>query len=188
MKVSDFSPSGAYVVGRVVGAVSARYDRCETEPPRRYTQADLIDDMMAAHKFAPAEQDQKVLRQIDGLGTARTRESTITGLIERGFLEEKRTRRGRPEIVPTALLRTISQHLPPMLTSVVTTAKWELAFRLIEQGKATPEQAVVYLRQTLKQIVEDARSKGRIALPAPPPAPARHFSKSATGRTARAAA
>ncbi|MEJ8837574.1 DNA topoisomerase [Ramlibacter sp. AN1133] len=177
MKVSDFQEGGQYRVGRVIGAVSATYEKCETEPPRRYTQSDLIDDMMAAHKFAPSEQERQVLRQIDGLGTSRTRESTISGLLQRGFLEEKRTRRGRAELVPTPLARSVVQHLPAMLTSVATTAKWELAFRLIEQGKAEPEQAQQYLRLTLQQIVKEAQGKGRIEMPAPPPPPTRHFGK-----------
>lgn len=189
MKASDFE-SGAYRVGRVVGAVSASYERCETEPPRRYTQSDLIDDMMAAYKFAGTEQERQVLRQIDGLGTSRTRESTITALIERGFLQEKRSRRGKAELSPTPLARAIVQHLPAMLTSVGTTAKWELAFRLIEQGKAEPEQAQMYLRATLEQIVKDARGKGRIEMPAAPAPTTRHFGKGAapakkgTGRSA----
>lgn len=182
MKVSDFSEGGQYRVGRVIGAVSATYERCETEPPRRYTQSDLIDDMMAAYKFAKDEQERQVLRQIDGLGTSRTRESTITGLLQRGFLEEKRSRRGKSELAPTPLARSVVKHLPQMLTSVATTAKWELAFRLIEQGKAQPEQAQHYLRHTLEQIVQEAKGKGRIEMPAAPAAPPRHFGKAAAGK------
>lgn len=180
MKVADFTEGGPYRVGRVVGAVSASYERCETEPPRRYTQSDLIDDMMSAYKFAGTEQERQVLRQIDGLGTSRTRESTITALIERGFLQEKRSRRGKSELTATPLARAIVQHLPDMLTNVGTTAKWELAFRLIEQGRAEPEQAQQYLRATLEQIVKDAKGKGRIEMPAAPAEDKRHFGKAPT--------
>lgn len=182
MKLSDFSPGGAYTVGRVVGAVSATYASEQTEPPERYTQASLMDDMMAAHKFARTEQDRQTLRQIDGLGTARTREPTITALINRGFLELRKPKRGKQvHLVPTALAREIARHLPPMLTDVGTTAKWELAFRLIEQGKATPAQAREYLKATLARIVADAKGKsGQIVLPAQPAQPANHqFTKRA---------
>lgn len=186
MKTSDFAEGGPFRVGRVVGAVSATYEKCETEPPRRYTQSDLIDDMMAAHKFAGSEQERTVLRQIDGLGTSRTRESTITALLERGFLQERRSRRGKSELLPTDLARGIVQHLPGMLTSVGTTAKWELAFRLIEQGRAEPEQAQHYLRATLEEIVKEAKGKGRIAMPAAPAPAPRHFGKSPPSKKAAA--
>ena len=46
MKLSDFE-RGAYQVGQVVGAKGATYEARKTEPPRRYTQSDLIDEMMA---------------------------------------------------------------------------------------------------------------------------------------------
>lgn len=173
MKLADFAPGGAYQVGRVVGAVSATYTTEQTEPPERYTQASLMDDMMAAHKFATSESDRATLRQIDGLGTARTREPTITNLITRGFLEVRKAKRGKQEyLVPTATAREIARHLPPMLTDVGTTAKWELAFRLIEQGKASAAQAREYLKATLARVVADAKAKtGQITLAAAPVAP-----------------
>jgi DNA topoisomerase-3 len=187
MRAGDFTENGAYKVGRVVGAVSASYERCETEPARRYTQSDLIDDMMAAYKFAANDQERQVLRQIDGLGTSRTRESTITALIERGFLQEKKSRRGKSELTPTPLARAIVEHLPESLTNVGTTAKWELAFRMIEEGRAEPEQAKRYLRATLEQIVKDAQGKGRIQMPAAPAATTQHFGKKAAAAPKKSA-
>jgi DNA topoisomerase IA len=196
MKVQDFGTGGIYCVGRVLGAVNATYEKCQTEPPERYTQSDLIDDMMAAHKCAQDDQERAVLRQIDGLGTARTRESTITGLIDRGFLELRKSRRGRKsQLVPTTLAREVVRHLPEMLTSVGTTAKWELAFRLIEQAKASVAQADQFLAITLERIVAEAKAKGRIAItsPASDKPPTRHFgrtpasARASTGRSVGAA-
>lgn len=187
MKASDFQPGGAYQVGRVVGAVRATYEGRQTEPPRRYTQSDLLDEMIAAYKFAKSDQERAVLKQIDGLGTARTRENTITGLLGRGFLVEKKSarERGRTELLPTQTARAIIANLPEMLTSVGTTAKWELAFRLIEQGKAQPEDAKRYLEQFLLQIVNEAKGKGKIDMPAVarPADPTKHFGKGAPAKT-----
>jgi DNA topoisomerase-3 len=190
MKTSDFQPGGVYQVGRVIGAVSATYDRCETEPPRRYTQADLMDAMVGAYKFATDEVDRKTLMQIEGLGTARTREAVITAAIDRGFLVENKSKRGRAELRPSALLRTIVKELPATLTSVVTTAKWELVFRMIEAGKAEPNQAAAFMRKVLDHIVAEAKGKGRVALPEPAAPPPRHFGKApakASGAPAKAA-
>ena len=71
--------------------------------------------------------------------------------------------------------RTIARYLPAALTSVATTAKWELGFRLVEQGKATPEQMQAHLDRTLVGIVEDAKKRGSGGVsiaqkPAPGPA------------------
>jgi DNA topoisomerase-3 len=188
MKAGDFNEGGVYCVGRVVNAVRASYEGRQTEPPRRYTQSELLDDMVAAYKFARDEQERVVLKQIDGLGTARTRAGIIETLIEKGFLVEKKSsrERGRTELIPTQTARTMIAHLPEMLTSVGTTAKWELAFRLIEQGKAQPEDAHKYLRQTLEQIVNQAKGKGKIVLPAASPSAPKHFGKTTNNRVSAA--
>ncbi len=173
MKLTDFD-GGVYRVGKVVSAVACTYDRERTEPPSRYTQSDLMDDMMAAHKFAKSDAERAVLKQISGLGTSRTREPTITAMIQRGFLTAKKAGRGRVELVPSDAARSIISNLPEMLTSVAMTAKWELAFRLVEQGKASPDDVRQHLRATLDNIVADARSRGGFSIKeAPQRAPAK---------------
>ena len=94
LRMEDFK-RGTYQVGRVLNAVSASYEPARTEPPRRYTQSDLLDAMMSAYKFASNDADRAVLKQIAGLGTSRTRESTITGLLNRGFVETRKSPRER---------------------------------------------------------------------------------------------
>jgi DNA topoisomerase-3 len=192
VKLSDFK-NGAYQVGQVIGAKACSYEACKTEPPRRYTQSDLIDDMMAAYKFAQNDQERAVLREISGLGTSRTREPTITRMIDRGFLNVVKKGRGRTELVPSDVARAIVQELPPMLTSVAMTARWELAFRLVERGKATDAEVERYLRSALDQIVNEAKQTGSIKLPAQKskPAPANQFASkkpSAGARTGGAVA
>jgi DNA topoisomerase IA len=173
MKLSDFE-QGVYRVGKVVNAVSCTYERQRTEPPSRYTQSDLMDDMMAAYKFAKTDAERAVLNQISGLGTSRTREPTITSMITRGFLTVRKAGRGRIELVPSDAARSIISHLPEMLTSVAMTAKWELAFRLVEQGKASADDVRQHLRATLDNIVADARANGGFSVQqAPSAAPAR---------------
>lgn len=162
LKIADFG-NGTYTVGKVIGAVSATYEKGVTEPPKRYTQSDLIDDMMAAHKFAATDNERAVLKQIAGLGTSRTREPTISGLLTRGFIEQKRAG-GKMELIPTAHARTIIENMPAMLTSVAMTARWEMAFRLIEEGRANPKDVEQHLDVALNAIVEGAKSKGSISM------------------------
>ncbi len=194
MKPEDFGDNGRFQVGRVVGCASVTYEALRTEPPSRYTQSDLIDEMMAAHKFAQSEKDRELLRSIAGLGTSRTREATITGLIDRHFLvvEKAKRSRSRVELKPSEMAMTIISHMPKMLTDPATTAKWELAFQMIEQGKAQLEHIEGFFRSTLNVIVDEAKGKvGQVSVNVPGKAAAgtNHFSKTpAKGGNTKAAA
>ncbi len=147
-----------YAVGQVVHAVAARYEAAKTKPPERYTQDSLIDDMLNAHKFAADESERKILRETEGLGTSRTREPTITALINRGYLVS--TRRGKKhELVSQELARKIALNVPPYLSSVATTAKWEVAFGMIERGQVDDAAVIGKVHEMLHGLVADARAK-----------------------------
>jgi DNA topoisomerase IA len=154
----------AYYVGKIVKAVAARYDSKMTEPPKRYTEDTLIADMLAAHKFAANEQERQILKETEGLGTSRTRASTIDGLIKGGFLESKKKKK-LFELRSTDMARMTIQHLPDLLTSVATTAKWEVAFKMIERGNAQSSQVKQALKVNLDFIVKAAKDTGSIKVP-----------------------
>lgn len=168
MKTDDFK-NGTYQVGKVVGVVSARVEGQRTSPPERYTEHSLLEDMTSAHKFSPDASERAVLFEITGLGTSRTRPGIIKGLISRGLLlvESISGRGGKKKgvIVSSQEARMIAKCLPPSLTSVATTAKWELGFRLVEQGKATPQQMQAHLDRALVAIVDDAKRRGKGGVP-----------------------
>jgi len=78
MRVSDFQKGNYRAgqklgIGQVVGVASARVEGARTEPPERYTEQSLLEDMTSAHKFAPDANERAVLSEISGLGTSRTR-------------------------------------------------------------------------------------------------------------------
>lgn len=166
MNPQDFQEGGRFQVGRVVQAKNATYEAARTEPPKRYTQSDLIDAMMAASRFAKNDRDRALLREIAGLGTSRTRESIITGLVDRAFLAEVKASRSRSrtELRPTEAAMTIIDSLPEMLTDPATTAKWELAFQMLESGKASPENLRSYFESLLKDVVNQAKGIGTLSV------------------------
>lgn len=157
------SPS-AYHVGKIVKAVAARYDARMTEPPKRYTEDTLIADMLSAHKFASNDQERQILKETEGLGTSRTRASTIDGLIKGGFLESKKKKK-LYELRSSEIARMTISHLPDLLTSVATTAKWEVAFKMIERGNAQSSQVKQALKVNLDFIVKAAKDTGSIKVP-----------------------
>lgn len=159
------SEQSKHYVGQVVNAVSARCEANMTQPPARYTQDTLVADMLAAHKFAKNDSERAVLRETEGLGTSRTREPTITGLIRRGFLTSQKKGK-RHEVISTQMAGATIDALPEILTGVATTAKWEVAFKMIEQGTATPEKVRQLLKLNLDHIVGIAKgSVGQVKFP-----------------------
>lgn len=159
------SKPGGHYVGKIVKAVAARYDAKMTEPPPRYREDTLIADMLAAHKFAGSEQERAILKETEGLGTSRTRASTIEGLIQSGLLVSKKKKK-LYEITSSDVARSMMAHLPQVLTSVATTAKWEVAFKMIERGTTTPVQVRQALASNLQHIVEIAKGTSLKMAPA----------------------
>lgn len=189
MKPQDFESNGRFQVGRVLRAVSAKYEAKSTEPPKRFTQSDLIDEMMAAYKYTSNDGERALLRQIAGLGTSRTREAVITGLLKRGFLIEEKSRRARTrtEIKPSETAMTIVRHLPKLVTDPATTAKWEFAFQLLEQGKVTPQDLRKFFVVVLNDVVSQAKSGGQLNLPQAKVPVAAQYGKAQAGKDGKGA-
>lgn len=138
-----------YKVGQVLEVASARLDSAQTKPPSYYTEATLMGDMLAAHKFAKTADDREMLKEVAGIGTARTRGVIIESFVKRGFLV--RTKKGKTiEIKISPEGSAILNGLPDVVKDVALTAKWERALGMVAQGKATPLQ----LRSKVNQMLE----------------------------------
>lgn len=192
MSPQDFEDGGRFQVGRVVQAKNATYESARTEAPKRYTQSDLMDAMMSAARFAKNARDRELLREISGLGTSRTREAIITGLVDRAFLCEIKAGRSRSrvELQPTEAAMTIIESLPEMLTDPATTAKWELGFQMVEQGKASFSDLRKYFEAMLKEVVAQAKGIGSLTVSMKKTAPPAntHFSKPTAKKAASSGA
>lgn len=156
-----------FEVGQVVHAVAAKYEPATTVPPPPYTEDTLLDDMLMAYKFASNEADRAILKQTEGLGTSRTRVSVINNLIERGLLVS--TRKGkRHEVHASDMARALIKAVPPVLANVAMTAKWEIAFDLIESGKVDWRQVVDRQYQFVDGVVELAKGQaGKLQITVP---------------------
>lgn len=148
----------AYQVGQVVNAVGAELDTGKTTPPPRYTESSLIADMKSAWKFAKSDEERAILRESEGIGTARTREPILSGLIRRKLIESKKVRRHH-ELTSSELGRAIIARLPVWLTDVVTTAKWEMALNAIQNEQTDPQAVLDMQIAYVRQIIERAKSQ-----------------------------
>ncbi|APO89003.1 DNA topoisomerase III [Xanthomonas perforans] len=101
----------------------------KTRPPKRYTEGDLIADMLDVGKFATNPEVRKRLKENAGIGTEATRGTIIENLRERGYLEPQ----GK-FIVSTPLARELIAMLPAPITDAATTALWEEKLDELRRG------------------------------------------------------
>jgi DNA topoisomerase-3 len=124
----------------------------KTQPPKRYTEGQLITLMKTAGKYLDNDELEKVLSKVEGLGTEATRAGIITMLKDRKYIDVKKnqvyaTDKGK------VLIAAIGDHI---LASPEMTAKWEQRLSEIGEGQASPS---VFMEQTKKlstKIVSDA--------------------------------
>jgi len=148
----------AYQVGKMVNAISAKVDRAQTKPPPYYTEQTLLDDMCSAHKFAKTDEDRVILRQIAGIGTARTRGGIIEGHVRRGFVERKKAGKTHHLLI-TPQGRELLSCLPAEIKDVTMTAKWERALAMVAEGKASGKQLRDKVTSVLRQTVPGLLAK-----------------------------
>lgn len=152
MTVANFT--ARYSTGQRLNAASAFLKEAKTKPPSRFTDGTLIDAMTNVHKFISDPRDKQVLKDAKGIGTERTRNAIIETLIKgRGFL----VRKGK-QIISTPEGRELIQLLPDQLVDPATTAKWEMAFGMIEDGKATLPQFMGRQEKFVTALVDAAKT------------------------------
>ena len=147
-----------YKVGQVVRAVSAELDQGVTSPPPRYTEATLIRDMENAWKFGKTPEERAMLKQTEGIGTARTREPTLANLLRRQLIVSKKVGK-KHEITSSEIGRSMIGRLPVWLTDVGTTAKWETLLSAIEKGEADAQAVLDSQIAYVNQVIERARGQ-----------------------------
>ena len=117
----------------------------KTQPPKRYTEGQLITLMKTAGKQIEDKELEKVLMKTEGLGTEATRAGIITMLKDRKYIEVKKN-----VVYATSkaviLIDAIGNEL---LASPEMTAKWERRLKEISEGSASPK---AFMDSTNKMI------------------------------------
>ncbi|WP_372389671.1 DNA topoisomerase [Xanthomonas axonopodis] len=127
----------------------------KTRPPKRYTEGDLIADMLDVGKFATNPEVRKRLKENAGIGTEATRGTIIKNLRERGYLESK----GK-FIISTPLARELIAMLPAPITDAATTALWEEKLDELRRGLVPVEardEFVSKVAANVTRIIEAVR-------------------------------
>ncbi|KIP18864.1 DNA topoisomerase III family protein [Burkholderia sp. MSHR3999] len=138
-----------------------------TQPPRPYTQGELIKAMKGVAKLVSDPRLKQILKDTTGIGTEATRASIIQGLIARRYLIKK----GRA-VRASDTAFTLIDAIPAAIADPGTTAVWEQALERIEAGDMTLDAFVTRQATWVTQLVQQyAQTTLSITLPPSPPCP-----------------
>lgn len=121
----------------------------KTEPPKPYTEGTLVKAMKTIAKLVKDPRLAQKLKETTGIGTEATRAATIQGLIDRGSLIKK----GSALRASDAAFSLIDA-VPPAVADPGTTAVWEQALTMIEQGTLTLDDFIARQSSWITRLVE----------------------------------
>jgi len=147
----------------------------QTTPPKRFTDASLIQAMTGIARFVDDQKIRQLLRETDGIGTPATQAQIVETLFERHFIEKK----GR-QVFSTEVGRTLIHALPEIATKPDMTALWEAAMRRIADGQMPIDTFLAAVIRQLAELVTSGRALGILRLP---PAPRRPQNGTRSHRT-----
>ncbi|TWI53314.1 DNA topoisomerase III [Halalkalibacter nanhaiisediminis] len=126
-----------------------------TQPPKRYTEGQLITVMKTAGKQLTDSELEKVLMESQGLGTEATRAGILTVLKDRGYMTVTKN-----IVSPTEKGRLLIDALgSSILTSAEMTAKWEQRLREIGKGEASSVSFMEQTRKLVDHLIDEAKSQ-----------------------------
>ena len=127
----------------------------KTDPPKRYTEGQLITLMKTAGKFIDNEELEKVLMKSEGLGTEATRANIITMLKERKYINVQKN-----QVYATDKAKVLIEAIGgKILSSPEMTAKWEQRLLEISVGQASPQVFMEQAKKLATKIVKDAKEQ-----------------------------
>ncbi|SOC44651.1 DNA topoisomerase III [Shinella sumterensis] len=147
---SQVLPSLTKGVRCQIGAVGLK--GLKTQPPKPYTQGELVKAMKGVAKLVTDPRLKQKLKETTGIGTEATRAGIITGLFDRSYLIKK----GRSIRASDAAF-TLIDAVPPAIADPGTTAIWEQALDMIESGQMTLDGFIGKQSAWVAQLVEQYR-------------------------------
>jgi len=125
----------------------------KTEPPKPYTEGELLNAMENAGRFIEDEELKQQLKEA-GIGTPATRAAIIERIIDVGYV----VRKGKT-LVPTDKGVKLIDVLPEELKSPETTGKWEKGLSSIAKGNLDSKKFMDSIGRFTHFIVESAEKK-----------------------------
>lgn len=135
-----------------------------TQPPKPYTEGDLIKAMKNVAKLVEDPLLKQKLKDTTGIGTEATRASIIQGLLDRGYL----VKNGKA-LAATPAAFSLIDAVPRAIADPGTTAIWEQALDMVQSGEMSLEEFVT--KQAAWMSKQVTRCSGlSLTISGPPPA------------------
>ncbi len=127
----------------------------QTNPPKPYTEGQLIAMMKTCGKFVEDAAENEILKEVEGLGTEATRSGIIETIKRHGYIEVKKnivsiTEKGN------VLCQAIEGNL---LASPAMTAKWEAYLKKIGTGTGSSELFLGSISKFLNHLIKEVPSQ-----------------------------
>ena len=133
-----------------------------TQPPKPFTEGDLIKAMKNVAKLVEDPLLKQKLKDTTGIGTEATRAGIIQGLLDRGYL----VKNGKALSATPAAFSLIDA-VPRAIADPGTTAIWEQALDMVQSGEMSLEEFVA--KQAAWMSKQVARCNGlRMTITGPP--------------------
>ncbi|MGN7707958.1 DNA topoisomerase 3 [Chryseobacterium sp. 22543] len=124
-----------------------------TQPPKLYTEADLLSAMENAGRSIENKEEQKALSNI-GIGTPATRASIIETLLSRSYI----IRKGKTLHSTNKGLQVYNLVKDKKIANVQMTAEWEIALDRIEKGELNKDQFINDIQAYTTEITSELLS------------------------------
>lgn len=142
-----------FTIGDELKISQAELQEKTTQPPKLYTEADLLSAMENAGRQIEDQDQQKILQNI-GIGTPATRASIIETLFSRDYIIRK-----SKTLVPTTKgLQVYELTKDKKIANVEMTAEWETALHQIEKGELNKDQFLNDIQAYTKEITHELLS------------------------------
>jgi DNA topoisomerase III len=139
-------------VGDVVPLKKIDTSKEVTRPPSRYNVKTLIDAMKNIHKTVTDPNSKKMLKNVEGIGTAATTGQTLETLFARNFMIKEKS-----HLKPTEMGEWVIKSAPDRAKSPILTAKWESALESVAMGTITADVFEAQLDQWIEKLVSDCK-------------------------------
>ena len=135
-----------------------------TQPPKPYTEGDLIKAMKNVAKLVEDPLLKQKLKDTTGIGTEATRASIIQGLLDRGYL----VKNGKA-LAATPAAFSLIDAVPRAIADPGTTAIWEQALDMVQSGEMSLEEFVTKQAAWMSKQVNRCSALS-LTISGPPPA------------------
>lgn len=141
--------------GKEYSILSVDSEEKMTTPPSRYNEETLLEAMKNAGRFVDDKEDKDILKQIEGIGTGRTRAPIIENIKNKQYFEIK-----KKTIYPTEKCIRLFDCLPKdsIIVSPLMTAKNEQMLMDVENGLLSREDCMKQMDNQLFDFIDEIKN------------------------------